>query len=378
MIKNLKVFSVGLFLSAGIALFLHSCEMQEETRLNPEIIITNPENNTEIVRGSTIKITAQLKDFSQYYKVHSISLTAGDSTLMQKEDFVPQFSYSLSTSYLTVESSTQISAKVRYTNEKPEDKNWNYFSVRDHYEDYVEGDTNKVGADTLKANTSITISLSGHPGSKISMDFVSFSPDTMTVENDTLIVDSMEVGKYEVTNQQYTKFMNSIGVDSTGCYEGIKYIFLNGTTGITYNGENFISGNGWESLPVVNVTWVGANSFCQWMGGRLPTEKEWYYASKPYYPYGGSDYSLDEVAWYKENSNGQLHAVGIKTPNAYGLFDMTGNAAEWCLNGYNDSSKVYKGGHWNSPATDLKTSARFHLPPNKAGNYLGFRVLIPQ
>ena len=377
MVTSIKASTGVLIITACIALLMNSCEMKEEPTLQPEIVITNPENNKEIIRGSKIEIMGRLKDFSQNYKVHRINLKVGDSTIMQKENYVSHFTHLLQTGFLAGETEQQISAQVWYTEITPGEKNWNYFSVRDHYEDYVEGDTNKVGIDTLKANTSITISLSGHPGSSISMDFVSFSPDTMIVERDTLIIDSMEVGKYEVTNQQYTKFMNSIGVDSTGCYEGIKYIFLHDATGITYNGENFVTRNGWESLPVVNVTWTGANSYCKWMGGRLPTEKEWYYASKPYYPYGGNNYSLDQIGWYQENSNGQLHAVGLKVSNSYGMYDMTGNAAEWCYSWYNESSKVYKGGHWQSPASELGTSKRFHMSPDKAGNYLGFRVSIP-
>ncbi len=377
MVTSIKASTGVLIITACVALLLNSCEMKEEPTLQPEIVITNPENNKEILRGTKIEIMGRLKDFSQNYKVHRINLKVGDSTIMQKENYVSHFTHPLQTGFLSGETEQQISAQVWYTEITPGEKNWNYFSARDQYEDYLEGDTNKVGKDTLKANTSITISFSGHPGSSISMDFVSFPPDTMIIERDTLIIDSMEVGKYEVTNQQYTKFMNSIGVDSTGCYEGIKYIFIHGATGITYNGENFVTRNGWESLPVVNVTWTGANSYCKWMGGRLPTEKEWYYASKPYYPYGGNNYSLDQICWYKENSNGQLHAVGLKVSNSYGMHDMTGNAAEWCYSWYNESSKVYKGGHWQSPASDLGTAKRFHMSPDKAGNYLGFRVAIP-
>ncbi|MGM0531322.1 MAG: formylglycine-generating enzyme family protein [Bacteroidota bacterium] len=376
MAKTIKIFTVSLIISACMALLLHSCEMQEETKLQPEIIITNPGNNTEIIKGSTIKITAQLKDFSQYYKVHRITLTAGDSMLMQKEGYVSHFTHLLPTARLTEESTREISAQVWYTNEKPEDKKWNYFSARDQYEKHIED--NKNGTDTLKANTSVAINLTGHPGSSLKMDFVSFSPDTQTVDNDTLIVDSMEMGKYEVTNQQYCKFMNSIQADSSGFYGNIRYIYLTDSTGITYNGERFVPGEGMDSIPVVNVTWAGANSFCQWMGGRLPTETEWYYASKPHYPYGGNNYSLDQVAWYRDNSEGKPHKIGQKISNAYDLYDMNGNVAEWCLSWSNESSKIYKGGHWHSPATKLMNSASAHLSPNNAKNYLGFRVVIPK
>lgn len=377
MASSIKAPIKVILISTAMALLLYSCEMKEETQLQPEIIITSPENNIDVIRGSTIKIKAQLKDFSQYYQVHRIALKSGDSTFMEKEGYVSHFSHLLHTGHLTEEATREISAQVWYTDEKPKNKNWNYFSVRDQYDKFIEKE-DQNGTDTLQAKTSVTINLTEPTGNNIAMDFASFPPDTMIVEKDTLIVDSMEVGKYEVTNQQYTKFLNSIQADSTGSYGGVKYIFISGLTGISYNGKNFITREGWELLPVVNVTWLGANSFCQWMGGRLPTETEWYYASKPYYPYGGNNYPLEDVAWYKENSNEQLHAVGLKIPNTYGIHDMSGNAAEWCLNWYNASTKVYKGGHWQSPASDLNTSGRAHLPPDKAGNYLGFRVVIPK
>jgi formylglycine-generating enzyme required for sulfatase activity len=270
------------------------------------------------------------------------------------------------------DSSIQISAEVLYTNERPTDKDWNYFSVRDYIEDSPET------SDSLKSEASITLNLVEHPGGTTSMEFVSFSPATITINGDSSVnIGAFRIGKYEVTNRQYSDFMNSITIDSTGSYGNIQYIYLRNSTGIAYNGDTFVHKEGMGSMPVVNVTWPGAINFCKWMGGRLPTRLEWYYAADTSYTYSGSN-TPENVAWFNGNSGGTPHEVGTKNPNSYGVYDMSGNVAEWCLNWYSQSSKLFKGGHWRSPRDDLKIIRRFHQPPLDAGNYLGFRVLIPQ
>ena len=69
-------------------------------------------------------------------------------------------------------------------------------------------------------------------------------------------------------------------------------------------------------------------------GYRLPTEKEWEFAcragSETKFGYGDREEDLDKFAWYGNNSDGRSHKVGEKLPNAFGLFDMHGNAKEWC------------------------------------------------
>jgi formylglycine-generating enzyme required for sulfatase activity len=74
-------------------------------------------------------------------------------------------------------------------------------------------------------------------------------------------------------------------------------------------------------------------------GYRLPTEAEWEYAAragKPY-KYAGSN-TLDEVAWYDQNSEGRVHEVKTKKPNAWGLYDLSGNVWEWTWDRYTEAA----------------------------------------
>ena len=129
-------------------------------------------------------------------------------------------------------------------------------------------------------------------------------------------------------------------------------------------------------------------------GFRLPTEAEWEYAAGGggLTHYSGSD-NLDEVGWYGENSNITTHNVGEKNPNAFGLYDMSGNVSEWCwdwygqyelsvvknriLNPYGPKSgkaRVKRGGSWLDDDIQCRITCReYSAPTGKAGT-LGFRI----
>jgi formylglycine-generating enzyme required for sulfatase activity len=130
-------------------------------------------------------------------------------------------------------------------------------------------------------------------------------------------------------------------------------------------------------------------------GYRLPTEAEWEFAARGGNPadsinwshtYSGSD-TAENVAWYYPYS---MHAVGTKAPNVKGLYDMSGNADEWCWDLYNDevglgeytnplgansgTQRVLRGGNAYSLADQITVRSRNSYPPNFVFYYNGFRV----
>ena len=103
-------------------------------------------------------------------------------------------------------------------------------------------------------------------------------------------------------------------------------------------GENvWISAKGPDYPVVLDTPWF-VDSYCAALGGTLPTEAQWEYAARggttTRYYCGDDWHCLDDIAWWYGNSGAQIHPVKEKAPNAYGLYDMLGNAWEWVADGY--------------------------------------------
>ena len=148
-------------------------------------------------------------------------------------------------------------------------------------------------------------------------------------------------------------------------------------------------------LPVEFVSLAKARAFCEQLSGkegrlcRLPTEVEWEYAcragSTAAYCSGESSDDLGKVAWYAGNAANQTHEVGLKQPNAWGLFDMHGNVWEWCETRYfnrydrhlnSSGTWVARGGAAGSPAQDCRSAKRNALQNLAQRKDTGFRVLM--
>lgn len=124
------------------------------------------------------------------------------------------------------------------------------------------------------------------------------------------------------------------------------------------------AGMGFDDKPAIRMSRINAQQFAAWVGGqvklgvRLPTEKEWDHAFVTTQgPLDKVPGNVDDIAWHDANADFESQSVGQKDPNAYGIYDLLGNAFEWVTDS-EDGERVVRGGsYWTFPE-DLKGSLR--------------------
>ena len=182
------------------------------------------------------------------------------------------------------------------------------------------------------------------------------------------------MGKYEVTQAQWSEMMNN-------------------------NPSEFKD----DIRPVERVSWNDVQAFIQKLNTkeetnkyRLPTEAEWEYASRAgsesSYGFASNANILSQYAWYRKNSADETHPVGQLKPNAWRLHDMHGNVHEWCQDWFDRKyysqspsnaplgpssglAKVLRGGDWESEDWYCRCASRSLSSPNRRSNRLGFRLI---
>ena len=160
----------------------------------------------------------------------------------------------------------------------------------------------------------------------------------------TVYLDAFFMDEHEVTNLEYQTFVLA---NPQWQREQIDSEFHDGDYLKLWRGKR---GNdypkGKADHPVVYVSWYAAMAYADWVGKRLPTEAEWEYAARgglegKKYTWGDDARTVPGWGWGdlidpdRANAGADTTAVGKYPPNGYGLYDMTGNVYEWCLDEYN-------------------------------------------
>ena len=166
----------------------------------------------------------------------------------------------------------------------------------------------------------------------------------------------------------------SLAENLTPCYE-----IMSGDNIDTYT-TNYEE---WGAVPTSsNSTWNAVKCDFTANGYRLPTAVEWEYAARGgkglsgyQYKYAGSD-TIDDVAWYDNNSGRKTHAVKGKEANGLGLYDMSGNVWEWCWDSYGDSgTRCQYGSAYNQSYYNCIVSRKTYYLNYHPDSYTGFRVV---
>lgn len=233
-------------------------------------------------------------------------------------------------------------------------------------------------------------------------------------------LDAFWMGVYEVQFDEYEVYRDS-EIDKNVSKTNPDYD-VDAVTRPSPPYEDPTFGMGKYGYPAGSMTQYAALMYCKWLSEktgnfyRLPTEAEWEYACRAgnatAYHFGESSDSLDLYAWHAGNSDETFHQVGQKRPNAWGLYDMLGNVAEWTLDQYQEDfykqikkspdnpwskpfdlhPRTVKGGSFMENASEMRSAARMEsdldwkrrdpqIPKsfwwNTDSPFVGFRIVRP-
>ena len=259
---------------------------------------------------------------------------------------------------------------------------------------------------------SFWMGLSDQEAASVLTDHPTVTADALSVEQPAHLVhiDAYYIGKYEVTNEQFVTFLNEGGLplDSEGKLDDpnnelntVEMVDLEywavqiERSGTTYG----LKSPEYAQRPMIMVSWYGAQSYCGWAGGRLPTEAEWEKAARGTdrrtYPWGDSfELANANIASTLDASNDtyttDVGTHGLDT-SFYGVRDMAGNVSEWVADMWGpeyyadspsenpkgpdggSSSWVLRGGSWQEDAARARVTYRDRAKRDDSLRQWGFR-----
>lgn len=250
------------------------------------------------------------------------------------------------------------------------------------------GDLNKDEKDAIREMINNMIKVDGGTfymgAQKDSVEYLNYNEYATSWESPVheVTVSTFFINKYEVTQKIWEIIMESTPNDEDNMQWENEY------------------GKG-DNHPAYRIsykeveTFIGKLNEITGLNFVLPTEAQWEYAARGgsstiYDIYSGSN-NVDEVAWIKSNCN-KCHRVGLKSANALGLYDMSGNVWEMCRDwfyqyteeavtnpvgdAYNNGHKVFRGGSWNTNAQQARVTARYQQGIHYRDYNTGFRLVI--
>jgi formylglycine-generating enzyme required for sulfatase activity len=236
----------------------------------------------------------------------------------------------------------------------------------------------------------------GKPGYASFYDPDYAAPDESPLRE--IFISDFTLDIYEITNAQYSQFLNESGIDhALGCGDNKPCINTDDEdfeSHITYDGNSYAVERGYDDHPMLEVTWYGAKKYCEYYGKRLPTEAEWEKAARGTkgwkFPWG-NDAPNSKTANY---DTGDTTPVGSypEDVSPYGAYDMGGNLMEWvndlyAYDYYSNSpdqdptgpvvgyARVAKGGSWYFNADYMRCAKRPNGNPGGANSSTGFRCV---